>query len=110
MSANNRFGMVLKELRRLRGLTQDDLALITGRSVDAISQWERGINSPSFDAVVRLCDALNVSVTTFLDGSEREVSDDRSRSETEARLLLEGLSDTDLEIAIEQIRALSRRQ
>lgn len=84
MSANNRFGMVLKELRRLRGLTQDDLASITGRSVDAISQWERGVNSPNFDAVVRLCEALKVPVTTFIDQSERQVSDNRLKHEVEA--------------------------
>jgi transcriptional regulator with XRE-family HTH domain len=108
MSAIDNFGLILKELRKLRGLTQDDLASRTGRSLDAVSQWERGVNWPSFETLIRLSDALDVPVESFFEQAKRP--DDRIRNETEAQLLLRDLTDSDLVVAVEQLRALARRR
>jgi len=108
MSAIDNFGLILKELRRLRGLTQDDLATRTGRSLDAVSQWERGVNWPSFDTLIRLSEALDVPIESFFDQIKRP--EKRVKAELEAQTLLREMSDDDLAIAIEQLRALSKRR
>lgn len=110
MAATYNFGRILKQVRRLRGLTQEELAQKAGRSVDAVSQWERSVNWPGFDTMVRLSDALEVPVRAFFDQVEGTGSEERLQKESEARLLLSGLSDGDLAVAVEQLRALSRRR
>lgn len=57
-----RFGKRLRQLRRQKDLTQEQLAEVTGLSVDSISNIERGINAPSFQTLERLAKALSVSV------------------------------------------------
>lgn len=109
MADTPNFGKILRELRRLRGLTQEELAHKANRSVDAVSQWERAVNWPSFRTVVRLGEALDVPVRVFFDQPEKPRSDDRFKKEIEARLLLDELSDGDLSVAVEQLRALARR-
>ncbi|TPK41260.1 helix-turn-helix transcriptional regulator [Mesorhizobium sp. B2-5-4] len=108
MSAIDNFGLILRELRKLRGLTQDDLASRTGRSLDAVSQWERGVNWPNFETLIRLSDALDVPVESFFNQVKRP--EDRIRNETEARLLIKDLTDNDLVVAVEQLRALAKRR
>ncbi len=57
-----KFGRRLRYLRRDRNLTQEQLAELTGRSVNAISMLERGLTSPSLETVVKLAQALHVDV------------------------------------------------
>lgn len=108
MTTAQRFPLKVRALRKLRGLTQEQLAERTDRSVDAISQIERGVNLPSFDTLDRLSAALDVPVMEFFD-TETGSNPHRVELLTTARALLADLSDSDLEIAVEQIRALARR-
>lgn len=57
----SQFKIRLKELRELRGLSQSDLAARTGLQATAVSHFETGKRSPSFDNLRRLSDALEVS-------------------------------------------------
>jgi len=63
---SNVFQARLKEMRELRGWSQADLAKQTGLQSTAISHFETGGRSPSFDNL-RLADALKVS-TDYLIG------------------------------------------
>lgn len=53
----------LLRLRNLRGYTQADLAVLTGKSEAAISRFERGERRPTPETVVKLAHALRVSST-----------------------------------------------
>jgi transcriptional regulator with XRE-family HTH domain len=106
MSPIDQFGTILKQLRKLRGLTQEDLAQRTGRSVDAVSQWERGVNWPSFDTLVRLSEALDVPAATFFETCIAE-TDDRFERKIEARLLIESMTDRQLDLATSLLRVLA---
>ncbi|WP_352661851.1 helix-turn-helix transcriptional regulator [Mesorhizobium sp. M0621] len=109
MSATKNFGTILRELRKLRELTQDDLALRTDRSVDAVSQWERGLNWPNFETLVRLGKALDVPVRVFFQEGDLTQSEQRAMLEIQAGVILSGLNDGDLQVAVEQLRALAKR-
>jgi transcriptional regulator with XRE-family HTH domain len=52
----------LRTMRRVRGLTQGQLAELSGSSQAVISQIESGQRNFSFGLAVRLARALNVSV------------------------------------------------
>jgi len=61
----------LKAMRETRGMSQADLAKKTRLQPTAISHFETGARSPSFDNLRRLADALNVS-TDYLIGRSDE--------------------------------------
>lgn len=62
-----KFGRRLRQLRRQKDLTQEQLAEAIGVSVEFLSNMERGINGPSFETLDRLAATLNVSVKTLFD-------------------------------------------
>lgn len=108
MSAIDQFGTILKQLRKLRGLTQEDLAQLTGRSVDAVSQWERGVNWPSFDTLVRLSEALDMPAATFFQTGITE-TDDRLARKIDMTLLIESMTDQQLDLARELLKVVVRQ-
>jgi DNA-binding XRE family transcriptional regulator len=48
----------IQALRRLRGLTQEQLATQLGVHPSVVSRWERGVRLPSLPIALRLADAL----------------------------------------------------
>src|SRR5262245_50962665 len=58
----SRFGKRLRYLRRLRDLTQEQLAEAVGISVEFLSNMERGVNAPSFETLERLGEVLQVPI------------------------------------------------
>lgn len=51
----------IRELRKMRGMSQQDLADKLDLNKVAISQYERGVRRPNIDIVSALCDIFNVS-------------------------------------------------
>ena len=62
----------VKRTREMRGLSQADLAKKTGLQPAAVSHFETGQRSPSFDNLRRLADALEVSVDYLLGRIDEE--------------------------------------
>lgn len=60
-NSENIFGERLLEAREARGLTQTDLAKITGLQPAAIGHFEKNRRKPSFANIRTLAKALNVS-------------------------------------------------
>lgn len=53
--------VTLKEARKRRGLTQEQLEKLSGIEQAVISRYERGaVGNPSFETVVKLADALKI--------------------------------------------------
>ena len=50
-------GRLIREARRLGGLTQADLALRLGTTQSAVSNWERGRDTPRVDTLARILEA-----------------------------------------------------
>jgi len=60
------FSANLKALRELRSLTQSELGDRSGLAAASVSHFETGQRAPSLESLVRLADALEVSVDTLL--------------------------------------------
>lgn len=61
MTPEEAFGQVLRELRRERGLSQDQLAEAGHLSRPHVSRLETGRNSPTFSMLFQLAAALGVT-------------------------------------------------
>ena len=59
-------GEKLKKLRDSAGLTQSELANITGGCVQTISRYETGSREPKISDLEKIADALNVSPVLLL--------------------------------------------
>lgn len=60
-----RVGARIRAVREHRGLTQAELAVRIGRSVNAVSALERGLSKPTFDVLQGLSVALDTPVRDF---------------------------------------------
>jgi transcriptional regulator with XRE-family HTH domain len=58
------FGKALRQVRKSRGLTQEDFAEISGRTY--VSSLERGLKSPTFDKMAELAQTLDVHPLTLV--------------------------------------------
>lgn len=56
----------LKALRGMRGLTQAEMGIRAGIAPASISHFETGQRMPALDSLVKLADALEVSVDALL--------------------------------------------
>jgi len=57
-----KFGKRLQLLRNKNGITQEELANLTGLSIDTVSNIERGINGTKFDVLEQLAEIFKVEV------------------------------------------------
>lgn len=51
----------IKNFRTFRGIKQQDLADMLGKSKSVISNWERGENSPDVESCEKMCKILQVT-------------------------------------------------
>ena len=65
-------GQNVRRYRKLRGMTQEQLALEAGMERSYVSDLERGQRNPSVRALGRLAEALSVEAMTLLDPSTEE--------------------------------------
>ena len=78
-------GMILKELRKEKGLSQEELGYMIGTDGNVVSRWERGTSNPSPYYVQKLSEALEKPIDYFIKGED---SDIKERSVTENRGVL----------------------
>ena len=63
------FGKRLKEVRKGKGLTQDNVAELLNTAPSYLSDIERGVKTPSLNTFVQLLIVLEVSADYILQGS-----------------------------------------
>ena len=82
----SKIGKFIAECRKVKGLTQEQLAeklYITDR---AVSKWERGLSLPDAGIMLELCSLLDINVNELLNGEKIEMKDYKEKNE---ELLLE---------------------
>ena len=67
-----RIGAFLKELRKEKNMTQDQLADKFFVSRRTVSRWETGSNMPDLDVLVELADFYEVDLRDIFNGQRRE--------------------------------------
>lgn len=64
------FGQKIYFLRTKRGLTQTELAKLTGLSQGRIAQYEKGNTAPAGKALIDLSKALNIKPEILIDDAK----------------------------------------
>lgn len=94
------FNEKLQELRKQRGLTQEEVAEALFVSRTAVSKWESGRGYPSIDSLKAISKFFKVSIDELLSGDEvlSIAEEDRKRRDAHIRDMVYGLLD--LSVAI----------
>ena len=69
----NTLGSRITELRRAKGITQDQLAEHMGVSSQAVSKWENDLSCPDITLLPRLADYFGISIDKLLRGENSNV-------------------------------------
>lgn len=64
-------GSRIKQLRKSRGMTQDQLAELVGVSPQAVSKWENDISSPDISLLPKLAEIFQVTTDSLLGVPEK---------------------------------------
>lgn len=105
-------GLRLKAIREQRGITQQELAELIDRSVESVSNIERGAAEPSLETLGRLSKSLNVTIADLAEPYEASRKMDAARTKAEASILeiIKQLDNRNIKVALEQLNALLRSQ
>lgn len=74
-------GNKLAELRKMKGLSQEDVAFKLNVSRQTVSKWELGQSMPDFDKIKPLCDLYDISADELLTGKNSEKKDNNIQLE-----------------------------
>ena len=66
-----KIGCFLKELRKAKNLTQEQLAEKLNISGRTVSRWETGNSMPDISLLVELAEFYNVSIPEIIDGERK---------------------------------------
>ena len=66
-----KIGKLLQELRKEKGLTQEQLAEQMGVARRTVSRWETGSNMPDLDILMELSDLYSVDLREILSGERK---------------------------------------
>ena len=77
-----KIGKYLQELRKEKGITQEQLAERVGVARRTISRWETGSNMPDLDILIELSDYYNVDLRELLSGERKSEQMDKEMKET----------------------------
>ena len=81
------FGEKLQQLRKRRGLTQEELAGALFVSRTAVSKWESGRGYPGIDSLRAIAEFFSVSIDELLSGGElMAVAESEGKERTERTL------------------------
>ncbi len=75
-------GGFLKELRKEKGITQEQLAEVFGVSSRTVSRWENGVNMPDLSLLAEIADYYNVDIREIIDGERKSENMDKEIKET----------------------------
>ena len=67
----NKVGSFIKELRKVKNLTQEQLAEEFNVSRRTVSRWETGKNMPDLDILIGMSDFFEVDLREILDGERK---------------------------------------
>ena len=94
----SKLGDEIRQLRKVRGVTLQQLAKSTGKSVGFLSQVERNLTKPSVAALQNISEALGVHIGWFFQPAGTEPDDEKQfivRNKNRRRLSYSALSSTD---------------
>ena len=98
-------GSFLRELRKEKQLTQEQLAERFGVTSRSVSRWETGSNMPDLSILVELADFYDVDIKDIIDGERK--GEDMNKDEKERLQLVADYAETEKNTLLMRLRIFS---
>lgn len=98
-------GSFLRELRKKKQLTQEQLAKRFGVTNRSVSRWETGSNMPDLSILVELADFYDVDIRDIIDGERK--GEDVNNEEKERLQLVADYAENEKNILLMRLRIIS---
>jgi len=106
MDKKKLIGLRIKELRKRRGLSQDEVAEKAETSPNYLSRMERGTENPTLDMLIKLSAALEADMWELFDFKHQQNS--KALKEMLRKFANEIEDEEELKTAVRVLRALTR--
>lgn len=73
------FGKKIQYYRKLKGLTQSDLAKAIGKTEETVSNIERGLNSTTLESIEKIAKSLSVDTMELFNFADAKKIKDREK-------------------------------
>ncbi|MBQ8247721.1 MAG: helix-turn-helix transcriptional regulator [Lachnospiraceae bacterium] len=100
-----KIGSFLKELRKQKGITQEELAEQLNVSGRTVSRWETGNNMPDISILIELAELYDVSIPEIVNGERKNES--MNEEVKEVAQSLSDYADLEKENMLKEVRSLS---
>ena len=100
-----KFGSFLRELRKEKQLTQEQLAERFGVTSRSVSRWETDSNMPDLSILVELADFYDVDIRDIIDGERK--GEDMNKEEKERSQLVADYAETEKNTLLMRLRIFS---
>lgn len=77
-----KIGQFLRECRKEKSITQEQLAEMLGVTNRSVSRWENGSNLPDLDILIEMADYYDVELRELLDGERKSEKMNKELEET----------------------------
>ena len=98
-------GSFLRELRKEKQLTQEQLAERFGVTNRSVSRWETGSNMPDLSILVELADFYDADIRDIIDGERK--GEDMNKEEKERLQLVADYAETEKNTLLMRLRIIS---
>ena len=85
---NNKIGKLIADLRRKKGLTQQELGDMVGVGFRAVSKWERGITLPDITIINEVSKILGISSDELLSGKVNKEKKEKKKFSPKIKITL----------------------
>ena len=100
-----KFGSFLRELRKEKQFTQEQLAEWFGVTSRSVSRWETGSNMPDLSILVELADFYDVDIRDIIDGERK--GEDVNKEEKERLQLVADYAENEKNTLLMRLRIIS---
>jgi transcriptional regulator with XRE-family HTH domain len=100
------FGEHLRNLRKARGMSQNELGDLAGVNDKYLGEVERGSGNPTLELLTKLAKALDVDLATLV--GDPLALQDRQQVRAEANKRLDAMTDNELRTLVRLLRLQGR--
>lgn len=100
-------GKRIAQLRKQKGLSQEDFADVSGKMINTISNIERGLSDPKVTTLMSISKALGISIDElFSENKQAQTTEELPKNISTILQILKKQDDKTLKVIQKQIEAL----